>query len=92
MDGANGIERCEAVTAQVLQAVFAELDAHHVLFDVAAAQQALLKRCHLNGLARDGKYSRERMFGHAVPGAAGKPTDAWSSPLLFSAVLAPAFS
>ncbi len=24
----------------------------------AAAQQALLKRCHLNGLARDGKYER----------------------------------
>jgi fructose-bisphosphate aldolase class I len=26
--------------------------------NVAAAQQALLKRCHLNGLAREGKYSR----------------------------------
>ena len=26
--------------------------------NVAAAQQALRKRCHLNGLARDGKYSR----------------------------------
>jgi len=24
----------------------------------AAAQQALLKRCRLNGLARDGKYAR----------------------------------
>jgi len=150
MDGAHGIERCEAVTAQVLQAVFA--DAHRVLFEgmllkpnmviagkkcarqagvqevaeatlrclrryvpaavpgivflsggqsaedatdhlnamnamgpqpwqvsfsygralqapvlaawrgqeanVAAAQQALLKRCYLNGLAREGKYSR----------------------------------
>jgi fructose-bisphosphate aldolase class I len=33
MDGAHGIERCEAVTAQVLQAVFAELDAHGVLFE-----------------------------------------------------------
>jgi fructose-bisphosphate aldolase class I len=152
MDGAHGIERCEAVTAQALQAVFAELDAHRVLFEgmllkpnmviagkkcarqagvqevaeatlrclrrtvpaavpgivflsggqsaedatdhlnamnamgpqpwqvsfsygralqapvlaswkgqegnVAAAQQALLKRCELNGLARDGKYDR----------------------------------
>lgn len=152
MDGAHGIERCEAVTAQVLQAVFAELDAHRVLFEgmllkpnmviagkkcprqagvlevaeatlrclrryvpaavpgivflsggqsaedatdhlnamnamgpqpwevsfsygralqapvlaawqgqednVAAAQTALLNRCHLNGLARAGKYSR----------------------------------
>jgi fructose-bisphosphate aldolase class I len=151
MDGAHGIERCEAVTAQVLQAVFAELDAHQVRFEgmllkpnmvipgkkctrqasvqevaeatlrclrryvpaalpgivflsggqspqvatdhlnamntmgaqpwelsfsygralqepvlaawkgqegnVAAAQRALRKRCHLNGLARDGKYS-----------------------------------
>jgi fructose-bisphosphate aldolase class I len=26
--------------------------------NVAAAQQALLKRCDLNGLAREGKYSR----------------------------------
>ena len=33
MDGAHGIERCEVVTAQALEAVFAELDAHHVLFE-----------------------------------------------------------
>ena len=33
MDGAHGIERCETVTAQALQAVFAELDAHGVLFE-----------------------------------------------------------
>jgi len=33
MDGAHGIERCEAVTAQVLEAVFAELDAHRVLLE-----------------------------------------------------------
>jgi fructose-bisphosphate aldolase class I len=33
MDGAHGIERCEAVTAQVLQTVFAELDAHGVRFE-----------------------------------------------------------
>ena len=33
MDGAHGIERCEAVTAQALQAVFTELDAHGVLFE-----------------------------------------------------------
>ena len=33
MDGAHGIERCEAVTAQVLEAVFAELDAHRVQFE-----------------------------------------------------------
>jgi fructose-bisphosphate aldolase class I len=26
--------------------------------NVAAAQQALRKRCQLNGLARDGKYAR----------------------------------
>ena len=152
MDGAHDIERCERVTAQVLAAVFAELDAHRVEFEamllkpnmvipgkkcarqssvqevaeatirclkryvpaavpgivflsggqsdidatdhlnamnamgrqpwevsfsygralqapvlaawkgeeskVAAAQKALLKRCRLNGLARDGKYSR----------------------------------
>jgi fructose-bisphosphate aldolase, class I len=33
MDGSHDIERCEAVTARVLQAVFAELDAHRVLFE-----------------------------------------------------------
>jgi len=33
MDGAHGIERCEAVTAQVLEAVFAELVAHRVLLE-----------------------------------------------------------
>ncbi|MEW6332409.1 MAG: class I fructose-bisphosphate aldolase [Pseudomonadota bacterium] len=152
MDGAHDIERCEVVTARVLEAVFAELDAHRVVFDgmllkpnmvipgmkcpqqasvqqvaeatlrclrryvpaavpgivflsggqsaedatdhlnamnamgpqpwqvsfsygralqapvlaawkgqeanVSAAQKALLKRCQMNGLARDGKYSR----------------------------------
>jgi fructose-bisphosphate aldolase class I len=152
MDGAHDIDRCEVVTSQVLEAVFAELDAHRVVFDgmllkpnmvipgmkcpqqasvqlvaeatlrclrryvpaavpgivflsggqsaedatdhlnamnamgpqpwqvsfsygralqapvlaawkgqesnVAAAQKALLKRCQMNGLARDGKYSR----------------------------------
>jgi len=152
MDGAHDIDRCERVTSQVLEAVFAELDAHRVVFDgmllkpnmviagmkcpkqagvqqvaeatirclrryvpaavpgivflsggqnaevatdhlnamnaigpqpwevsfsygralqapvlaawkgqennAAAAQKALLKRCQLNGLARDGKYAR----------------------------------
>jgi fructose-bisphosphate aldolase class I len=157
MDGAHDIDRCEAVTSQVLEAVFAELDAHRVVFDgmllkpnmvipgmkcpkqagvqqvaeatlrclrryvpaavpgivflsggqsaedatdhlnamnamgpqpwqvsfsygralqapvlvawkgqessVAAAQKALLKRSQLNGLARDGKYSRTMEAG-----------------------------
>jgi fructose-bisphosphate aldolase class I len=33
MDGAHDIERCEVVTARVLEAVFAELDAHRVVFE-----------------------------------------------------------
>jgi fructose-bisphosphate aldolase class I len=33
MDGAHDIARCETVTAQVLEAVFAELDAHRVLLE-----------------------------------------------------------
>lgn len=33
MDGAHGIERCEVVTAQVLEAVFSELDAHRVALE-----------------------------------------------------------
>jgi fructose-bisphosphate aldolase class I len=33
MDGSHDIVRCEAVTSQVLEAVFSELDAHRVLFE-----------------------------------------------------------
>jgi fructose-bisphosphate aldolase, class I len=33
MDGAHDIARCEAVTAQVLQEMFSQLDAHGVLFE-----------------------------------------------------------
>ncbi|MCK9175754.1 MAG: fructose-bisphosphate aldolase class I [Desulforhopalus sp.] len=33
MDGAHSIERCEEVTSRVLEAVFAELDAHRVLLE-----------------------------------------------------------
>lgn len=33
MDGSHGLERCEVVTSQVLETVFAELDAHHVAFE-----------------------------------------------------------
>jgi fructose-bisphosphate aldolase class I len=33
MDGAHDIARCEVVTSQVLQAVFAELEAHRVLLE-----------------------------------------------------------
>jgi fructose-bisphosphate aldolase class I len=33
MDGAHGIERCETVTSQVLESLFAELDAHRIVFE-----------------------------------------------------------
>ncbi|PKL43129.1 MAG: fructose-bisphosphate aldolase class I, partial [Candidatus Riflebacteria bacterium HGW-Riflebacteria-2] len=33
MDGNHNIERCEVVTSRVLDAVFTELNAHHVLFE-----------------------------------------------------------
>lgn len=33
MDGAHDIDRCEAVTSQMLESLFAELDAHHVIFE-----------------------------------------------------------
>jgi fructose-bisphosphate aldolase, class I len=33
MDGAHDIERCEVVTSRVLDAVFTELNDHHVLFE-----------------------------------------------------------
>jgi len=33
MDGSHGIDRCEAVTSQMLEGLFAELDAHRVVFE-----------------------------------------------------------
>ena len=33
MDGKHGIERCEAVTSQVLKSLFEELDAHRIAFE-----------------------------------------------------------
>ena len=33
MGGAHDIQRCEVVTSRVLEAVFTELDAHHVIFE-----------------------------------------------------------
>jgi fructose-bisphosphate aldolase class I len=33
MDGAHDIDRCEAITSQMLEGLFAELDAHHVIFE-----------------------------------------------------------
>lgn len=33
MDGTHGIDRCEAVTSQMLESLFAELDAHHVVLE-----------------------------------------------------------
>jgi fructose-bisphosphate aldolase class I len=33
MDGGHGIERCEAVTSQVLESLFAELDTHRIVFE-----------------------------------------------------------
>lgn len=33
MDGSHGLDRCEVVTSQLLETVFAELDAHHVAFE-----------------------------------------------------------
>lgn len=33
MDGHHDMDRCEAVTSQMLEILFAELDAHHVIFE-----------------------------------------------------------
>lgn len=33
MDGAHDIDRCEAVTSQMLESLFVELDAHHVVLE-----------------------------------------------------------
>ena len=75
MDGAHGIERCEAVTAQVLEAVFAELDAHRVLFEgmllkpnMVIAGKKCAQQARVQAVAEATLRCLKRYVPAAVPG------------------------
>lgn len=75
MDGAHGIERCEVVTAQVLEAVFAELDAHRVLFEgmllkpnMVIAGKKCLHQASVQEVAEATIRCMKRYVPAAVPG------------------------
>ncbi|MDP2112215.1 MAG: class I fructose-bisphosphate aldolase [Thiobacillus sp.] len=72
MDGAHGIERCEAVTAQALQAVFAELDAHGVLFEGMLLKPNMViagKKCPRQAGVREVAEATLRCLRRTVPAA-----------------------
>ena len=72
MDGAHGIERCEAVTAQVLEAVFAELDAHRVLFEGMLLKPNMViagKKCARQASVQEVAEATIRCLKRYVPAA-----------------------
>src|SRR5512139_150598 len=72
MDGAHGIERCEAVTAQVLQAVFAELDAHRVQFEGMLLKPNMViagKKCPRQAAVQEVAEATLRCLRRYVPAA-----------------------
>ena len=72
MDGAHGIERCEAVTAQVLEAVFAELDAHRVLFEGMLLKPNMViagKKCPRQASVQEVAEATIRCMKRYVPAA-----------------------
>jgi fructose-bisphosphate aldolase class I len=72
MDGAHGIARCEAVTAQVLQAVFAELDAHGVLFEGMLLKPNMViagKKCPRQAAVQEVAAATLRCLRRYVPAA-----------------------
>jgi fructose-bisphosphate aldolase class I len=72
MDGAHGIERCEAVTAQALEAVFAELDAHRVLFEGMLLKPNMViagKKCPQQASVQEVAAATIRCLKRYVPAA-----------------------
>jgi fructose-bisphosphate aldolase, class I len=72
MDGAHGIERCEVVTAQVLQAVFAELDAHRVQFEAMLLKPNMViagKKCARQASVQEVAQATLRCLRRYVPAA-----------------------
>ena len=72
MDGAHGIERCETVTAQVLEAVFAELDAHRVVFEGMLLKPNMViagKKCARQASVQEVAEATLRCLRRYVPAA-----------------------
>lgn len=72
MDGAHGIERCEAVSAQTLKAVFAKLDAHRVAFEDMLLKPNMViagKQCPQQANIRDVAAATLRCLTRYLPAA-----------------------
>jgi fructose-bisphosphate aldolase class I len=72
MDGGHGIERCEAVTSQVLEAVFAELDAHGVVFEAMLLKPNMVisgKKCERQAGVQEVAEATIRCLTRHVPTA-----------------------
>lgn len=72
MDGAHDIERCEAVTSRVLEAVFAELDAHRVVFEGMLLKPNMVipgKKCPRQAAAQEVADATLRCLRRYVPAA-----------------------
>lgn len=72
MDGAHTIERCEVVTSRVLEAVFAELDAHRVVFEGMLLKPNMVipgKKAERQAFAQEIAEATMRCFYRYVPAA-----------------------
>jgi fructose-bisphosphate aldolase class I len=72
MDGAHGIERCKAVTSQVLEAVFSELDAHGVEFEAMLLKPNMVipgKKCARQASEQEVAEATIHCLIHYVPAA-----------------------
>jgi fructose-bisphosphate aldolase class I len=72
MDGGHDIERCEAVTSQVLAAVFAELDAHRVALEAMLLKPNMVisgKKCARQASPQEVAEATIRCLTRYVPAA-----------------------
>lgn len=72
MDGAHDIQRCETVTSRVLEAVFAELDAHRVVFEGMLLKPNMVipgKKAERQAFAQEIAEATMRCFYRYVPAA-----------------------
>lgn len=72
MDGTHTIERCEIVTSRVLEAVFAELDAHRVVLEGMLLKPNMVipgKKCERQAFAQEIAEATIRCFYRYVPAA-----------------------
>lgn len=72
MDGAHDIDRCEAITSQMLERVFSELDAHGVQFEGALLKPNMVipgMKCALQASAQQVAEATIRCMRRYVPAA-----------------------